>query len=53
MTSVNGEVSKENVFLGKGDKDEFEIEVANPDIVRIDGFGSGGVPHHRFKGRKY
>ena len=41
MTSVNGEVSKENVFLGKGDKDEFEIEVANPDIVRIDGFGSG------------
>ena len=27
--------------MGIGDKDEFEIEVANPDIVRIDGFGSG------------
>ena len=41
MTSVNGDVSRASVFLGTGDKDEFEIEVADPDIVRIDGFGSG------------
>ena len=41
MTSVNGTISKESVFLGTGEKDEFEIEVTDSDIVRIDGFGSG------------
>ena len=42
MALENGTYSRRQIFVGKGEKDEFELEVTDPEIVRIDGFASGG-----------
>ena len=41
MTLINGTNSRGPVPVGKGEKDEFELEISDPNIVRIDGFASG------------
>ena len=42
MSLGDGKNARVQVLVGKGEKDEFELEVQDPEILRIDGFASGG-----------